>query len=134
MQNCLHGKFISHCTKNSRRAAIPHELRQELKHWRFLDEWLGYAPWRQEKHLQLSLVTDVSSFRYGISLMSGKEKGLSFGDFWANTDDRLIYLKEASAVIIALQPLEAKIKDRRLDVYVDNTAVLYACENQRSKD
>lgn len=125
---------ISQCTKNSRRAAISHELRQELEHWRFIDDWLGYAPWRQEKHLQLSLATDASSFRYGISLLSGKEKGLSFGDFWSNTDDRPIHLKEASAVIIALQALEAKIKDRRLDVYVDNTAVLYAWENQRSKD
>lgn len=64
------------------------------------------------KHLQVSLATDASSFRYGISLMSGKEKGLSFGDFWSNTDDRPIHLKEASAVIIALQALEARIKDR----------------------
>lgn len=92
---------------------------------------MRYALWRREKHLQLSLATDASSFRYGISLMSGKEKGLSFGDFWSNIDDRPIYLKEASAVIIVLQALEAKIKDRRLDVYVDNTAVLYAWENQR---
>lgn len=97
--------------KNSRRAAISKELRQELEHWRFIDEWVGYAPWRQEKHLQVSLATDASSFRYGISLMSGKENCLSFGDFWSNTDDRHIHLKEASAVIIALQALEARIKD-----------------------
>lgn len=32
---------ISQCTKNSRRAAISHELRQELEHWRFIDDWLG---------------------------------------------------------------------------------------------
>lgn len=39
---------ISQCTKNSTRAAISKELRQELEHWRFIDEWVGYAPWRQE--------------------------------------------------------------------------------------
>lgn len=29
---------ISQCTKNSKRAAISHKLRQELEHWRFIDD------------------------------------------------------------------------------------------------
>lgn len=35
---------ISQCAKNSRRAAISKELRQELEHWRFY----RYATWRQK--------------------------------------------------------------------------------------
>ncbi|XP_061163149.1 uncharacterized protein LOC133172302 [Saccostrea echinata] len=125
---------ISLCIKNSKQTTISRELRQEIEHWRFLDDWEGFAPWRQEKHLQMSLSTVTVSFRYGISLMSGQDKGLSFGDYWSSEDDRPIHLKEASAVDIALQSLAPKIKDYRLDIHVDNTAVLHAWENQRSRD
>lgn len=40
-------------------------LREEICHWRFLDQWLGFVPWREEKHARLSLSTDASNFGWG---------------------------------------------------------------------
>ena len=39
-------KAISICTKNSRVIQMTGDLCEEIKHWRFLDEWDGFVPWR----------------------------------------------------------------------------------------
>ena len=58
-------KAISVCTKNSRVIQMTGDLCEEIKHWRFLDEWDGFVPWRGERHLQIELSTDASLFRWG---------------------------------------------------------------------
>ena len=35
-------------------------LREEVKFWRFLDEWDRNIPWKDEKHWVLSVSTDAS--------------------------------------------------------------------------
>lgn len=50
---------ISRCQKNSKTIEIDEFLREELEHWRFLDEWEGCVKWRSEKHNQLFLATDA---------------------------------------------------------------------------
>ena len=37
-------------------------LREELTHWRFLDSWEDCIPWRDAKHLILSMSNDSSGF------------------------------------------------------------------------
>lgn len=44
---------ISCGVKNSKSIVIGNELREELKYWRFLDSWKGYAKWRSESHKQV---------------------------------------------------------------------------------
>lgn len=116
---------ISRCQKNSKTIEIHEFLREELEHWRFLDEWEGCVKWRSEKHNQLFLATDASSYRYGVTVLSGKLKGVAFGDFWEEGDKRPIHLKEAEALLKAVQSLGLEIKNHRLDILTDNKAVLF---------
>lgn len=125
---------ISRCQKNSKTIDIDEFLREELEHWRFLDEWEGCVKWWSEKHNQLFLATDASSYRYGVAVLSGKLKGVAFGDFWEEGDKRPIHLKEAEALLKAVQSLGLEIKNHRLDILTDNKAVLFSWQNQGSKN
>lgn len=125
---------ISQCFKNSKNVSVEGALRHEIEHWRFLDNWVGCVKWRKEYHHQLLLATDASLFRYGVAVLSGSMKGEKFGDYWLEGDSRPIHLKEAEAVVKAVESLEFTLKDCRLDVLTDNTSVLYAWENQGGRD
>lgn len=125
---------ISIGLRNSRKIKMTGALLDEVKYWRFVDCWEGCAPWRPERHLQVSISTDASLYRYGVAIMSGKDKGEAFGDFWAKGDVRPIHQKEATAVLKALQSLRLDVQDHRVDLFVDNMAVVCAWENQGSRD
>lgn len=125
---------ISIGLRNSRKIKMSGALLEEVKYWRFVDGWKGCAPWRPERHLQVSISTDASLYRYGVAIMSGKDKGEAFGDFWAKGDIRPIHQKEATAVLKALQSLKLDVQDHRVDLFVDNMAVVCAWENQGSRD
>lgn len=117
---------ISIGLRNSRKIKMSGALLEEVKYWRFVDGWKGCAPWRPERHLQVSISTDASLYRYGVAIMSGKDKGEAFGDFWAKGDIRPIHQKEATAVLKALQSLKLDVQDHRVDLFVDNMAVVCA--------
>lgn len=125
---------ISYTLKNSKPAPLNESLRSEIEHWRFLDHWEGVSPWRPEQHLQVSMATDASMFRYGVALISDKGNTRCFGDYWSNGDNRPIHLKEASAVLNAIRALESKLRDHRVDIKIDNMAVLHAWNNEGSKN
>jgi len=36
-------------------------LRNEIMEWRFLDSWSGFLPWKDEKHVSVTVHTDASS-------------------------------------------------------------------------
>lgn len=80
------------------------------------------------------MATDASSYRYGVTVLSGKLKGAAFGDFWKEGDKRPIHLKEAEALLKAVQSLGLEIKNHRLDILTDNKAVLFSWQNQGSKN
>ena len=109
-------------------------LKTEIEHWRFVDNWEGCVPWRPECHKQMVIATDAFSFKYGSVVLSGKLRGLKFSDFWSNNDTRPIHLKEADAVLQALQSLGSDIFDHRVDLFTDNMALLCSWENQGGKD
>ena len=44
---------------------ISPDLRQELLHWRFLDLWEGFLPWKSERHMHLTLRSDASFSGWG---------------------------------------------------------------------
>lgn len=67
------------------------------------------------------MATDASSYRYGVTVLSGKLKGVAFGDFWEEGDKRPIHLKETEALLKVVQSLGLeKIKNHRLDILTDN--------------
>ncbi|KAJ8300066.1 hypothetical protein KUTeg_021585 [Tegillarca granosa] len=54
---------IGQAVKNGKSVAVSGDLKSEIEHWRLLDDWEGYVPWRKEKHLQINIATDASLFR-----------------------------------------------------------------------
>ncbi|KAK3089815.1 hypothetical protein FSP39_006754 [Pinctada imbricata] len=110
------------------------ELRSEIEHWDFLKNWDGFVSWRSEKHEHIFMASDASLFKFGAIILSGDKKGLAFGDFWDENDTRPIHLKEAEAVIKALQSVADHIGNHRVDLFTDNMSVIHAWENQGGKD
>ena len=45
-------------------------LREEISHWLFLETWDDPLPWRDERHVRVSVATDASNFAWGGSLIS----------------------------------------------------------------
>ena len=59
---------ISKGLRSSRPVPISGALREEIRHWLFLESWTGYLPWRQELHHQIKLCSDASSFAWACTL------------------------------------------------------------------
>lgn len=106
-------------------------LREEIEFWNFLDSWKGFVSWRSEKHLQISLVTDSSGYKWGALVLGQKEL---FGDFLCVDDKRPIHLKEGEALLNALVSLSDRVTNHRVDVCVDNKALVHVWENQGGKN
>ena len=68
------GSAIASASANSL-VSISSALREELTHWRVLDSWQKFLPWREEKHLGLTLSTDASGYGWGcvVHLPSGDQ-------------------------------------------------------------
>lgn len=124
-------RAIGMAERNSRRVEVVGALREEIEFWKFLDNWNGFVSWRSERHLQISLATDSSGYKWGALVFSQKE---SFGDFWGIDDKRPIHLKEGDALLNALLSLGKQVENHRVDAYVDNKALVHVWENQGGKD
>jgi hypothetical protein len=109
------------------------ELKQEILYWRFIDEWNGFFSWRSEKHLQITLASDASKFKWG-TLVQVEDRHVTCSDYWSNEDDRPIHIKEAQALFNTLCAVQDVVKDHRVDAYVDNLACVFAWENMSGKD
>ena len=108
-------------------------LREELTHWRFLDSWQKFLPWREEKHLGLTLSADASGYGWGcvVHLPSGCQ---TISDYWDEQHSDLnISTKEMLALVNAIKALPASLRDCRVDVYVDSTVRIGVWEGQGSK-
>jgi hypothetical protein len=123
---------ISRCLKNSRSIKVEGSLREELMHWKFLDNWHDCCKWRPEFHNRISMYTDSSGFRYGATINLNKEN-VVIGDYWLQNDERPIHVKEADAILKSLRSLDSTIKDSRVDVHTDNMAVIASWNGQGGK-
>jgi hypothetical protein len=127
-------RCISQAVKCSRLVQIDRFLREELEHWIFLDNWHGFSSWRKERHLQLVLASDASHYKWGASVTVEKGKSVNMGDFWEAGDKRAIHVKERDALLRVLKAVENKIKDHRVDAYVDYKALISVWERHGRKD
>ena len=118
---------------SSGRVSLTPALREELSYWQFLDSWQGWLPWRDEKHVRLSLSSDASGFGWGcvLHLPGGSQ---SCHDFW-NDQERLLNIstKEALALVNALKTLPSDIRECRVEASVDSKELIDTWEGQGSK-
>ena len=56
-------------------------LRSELIHWHFLDTWRECVPWREERHLRLSVSSDASEYGWG-AVFHESSGDRALGDYW----------------------------------------------------
>ena len=112
------------------------DLCEEISHGRFLDSWTGCVPWRTEEHKVVKLLaSDASQSRWDatLSLPGGVEStGDYFGEDLGGHD---ITVKEAFALLKALQTFSLHIVHSCMDMLVDNKLLYHAwlqggCQNQ----
>lgn len=108
-------------------------LFQEVAHWRFLDKWSDVVPWREERHVQVSLSTDASSFGWGcvIHNPSGDQQ---LSDYWDAKELAMgIASKEMLAICRALESAPLSTRDCRVDVQVDSRVAIDTFNGQGSR-
>ena len=109
--------------------AVKGELREEISHWLFLQDWDDPVTWRDERHVRVSIATDASASGWGAILLAPHREEIS--DYWTNGQFPLgIAAKEASAVDRALVAFRDKLFNAHVDAFVDNKAVVDAWNNQ----
>ena len=123
---------ISVLSKRSSSLPLVGGLREEILFWRFLDTWEGFMPWRSQKHLQINIASDSSLYKWGALIENDTSN--AFGDMWSDGDKRPIHLKEAEALLNALKSVSDKIKDHRVDGFVDSQALIGVWKNEGSRN
>ena len=120
---------ISKVQNSTRLIPIVEELREEIEFWRFIDSHTEWSPWRQQKHVELTIATDASGYAWGATVGTHK-----IHDFWEGEDSRPIHLKESDALIHALEAVPQEFQNKRVDALIDNQALVKAWEKLGSKD
>ena len=111
---------------------LPPSCLEEIAFWTFPDSFTAPIPFRFHQHLSLSLSTDASGYAWGavLHLPSGP---LNLRDYWlANHLPKDICVKEALAILFALESVADSLHDRRVDVFSDNEGVVKAWSGLRS--
>jgi hypothetical protein len=91
-------------------------LRDEIAHWRFLDSWSGFLPWRSEKHVRLSMSTDASGSGWGC-VRHETSGDIVLADYWRPEEAELnISTKEMLAICHALETCPDELRDCRVDI------------------
>ena len=85
-------------------------LQEEITYWLFLENWDDPLPWRDERHLRISLATDASGSGWGGKLLSPPTA--SVADYWTETEQGYdISTREA----IALNKVLLSFADRGIE-------------------
>ena len=73
-------------------------LREEIWHWLFFRAWDDPLPWRDERHIRISLRTDASASGWGCSVTLGG-RTVETDDYWTKKEQELdISVKKALAL------------------------------------
>ena len=123
---------ISRAIRTSKPVPVSGELRAEFSHWLFLESWNDSMPWREERHVQVSVVSDASNIGWG-GLISSQEVP-SVSGYWSQTEqDLVIATKEAIALHKVLLSFAPILRNARVDALVDNQAVVNAWSNHSAR-
>lgn len=126
---------ISHAIVSaSSNALVPlsQALRSELIHWRFLDTWRECVPWREERHLRLSVSSDASGYGWG-TIFHESSGDWALGDYWDDCQKGLnISTKEMLALVNSIRAAPECVRDCRVDVFVDSQVLIDSWYGQGS--
>ena len=112
---------ISRCQRLGAPVKLEAELRAEIMHWRFTDTWSGCVPWLTEDHRVVqTLASDACQSRWGATLTLPEGLVKTGDHFSQELGDRDIALKEAYALLYALQTFSSHLENTRVDALVDN--------------
>ena len=115
---------------NAKPIPLTERLKHEISHWLFLKNFDDPLPWRDERHVRISIATDASNS--GGKLLSATPQEAS--DYWtADQNNWDIATKEAAAIVKVLTSFRRSIKNAHVDLLVDNQAVNHAWNNQGSR-
>ena len=118
---------MSRASKSPRAIPVSRELKAEFEHWRFLDSWSGFLPWKDEKHFQLDVFSDASDSGWGGILRLPDQPRQELHGHWDLSESDLpIVVKEALALLYVLRKVAGLISNARIDCFVDS-ATLVAC-------
>lgn len=93
----------------------------------------GLMPWREERHVRVTMATDASEYGWGFAGIRAPVRQLA-SDYWSPEEQKLdIATKEAMAVEKMLRACKDQITNARVDVLVDNMAVVNTWNNQSGK-
>ena len=124
---------ISKALRTSRPIKLHEALREEISHWLFLRTWDDPLPWRDERHIRISLATDASASGWGGSVTLG-DRTVEASDYWTKEEQELdISAKEALALDKVLLSFSDCLKNAWVDGLVDNQAVVYSWQRQGGK-
>ena len=121
--------------KSSKPAVMPDALKRELEHWKFLDSWSGFLPWRSERHFFIEITTDPSNSGWG-GILTLPDNLKSTRDYWCPEDldsPGGNAVKEAKAFLHTLSTFSSEVFNGRVDAYVDNKNLLGFWNNEGGK-
>ena len=93
-------------------------LREEISHWLFLETWDNPLPWRDERHIQVSVATDASVSGWGATILSTIRREVF--EYWSGEELTWdIATKEATAINKMLWFCRDQCCYARVDALVD---------------
>ena len=105
-------------------------MRDEISHWLFLRTWDDPLPWRDERHIRITLATDASASGWGGSVTLG-DRVVQVSDYWTDEEQGLgIATKEALAIDKVLLSFPDSLKNAWVDASVDNQAIIRSWQRQ----
>ena len=72
---------ISAAQRTGRLIYLRGPLREEISHWSFVRTWSQPLPWREEKHIRVSIASDASSSGWGGHITAPIQASVS--DYWS---------------------------------------------------
>ncbi|KAI8496663.1 hypothetical protein Bbelb_253180 [Branchiostoma belcheri] len=103
------------------------DLRREIEHWAFVDDWRDDWPWREEKHVVVSIASDASKSKWGGVIRADTAGPTEVGDMWLPGERSYgIPTKEALALLRVLQAAGHLLDNARVDALVDSMTVVDA--------
>jgi len=108
---------------------IDKNLRDEIAHWLFLETWDDPLPWKEERHLQISLSSDAPGSGWGATMKLSET--ITISDYWSDEEREFdISTMEALALDKALASFSNLLQNAWVEARVDNRAVVDAWSSQ----
>ena len=114
--------------------SIQGELREEIRYWRFLDNWQGFLPWFDERHVLLTFCADASNSGWGGMVFPPGRQPITLRDYWQpECLPKPIVVKEGLALQHVLAATAPSLSNSRVDAHTDSLPLVQAWSKQGSR-